>query len=122
LFDSWAGSLTVQEYRSYVLPHSKRIFDELHDRFPRVAGIHFGVGCDHLLEAIHESGCDVVGLDWRSRISDARRRLGDDLIVQGNMDPGHIFNLGHGVKPEANPDALAAVVKHVHERTKREAS
>lgn len=147
LFDSWAGSLTVQEYRSYVLPHSKRIFDELHDRFPRVAGIHFGVGCDHLLEAIHESGCDVVGLDWRSRISDARRRLGDELIVQGNMDPvavlgdidsalaaadnvlednaghpGHIFNLGHGVKPEANPDALAAVVKHVHERTKREAS
>ena len=142
LFDSWAGSLTEGEYRSFVLPHTKHVFDVLHDRFPHVAGIHFSVGCDHLLEAIHETGCDVVGLDWRSTISDARRRLGDDLVVQGNMDPaavlgdvdtalaaadkvlddnaghpGHIFNLGHGVQPDANPDALAAVVKHVHAKT-----
>ena len=147
VFDSWAGSLSLEEYRSFVLPHTKRVFGELHDRYPHVAGIHFGVGCDHLLEAIAESGCGVVGLDWRSSIKDARKRIGDDLVVQGNMDPaavlgdidtaiaaadavlddnaghpGHIFNLGHGVQPDANPDALAAVVKHVHAVTKREAS
>lgn len=142
LFDSWAGSLSLSEYRSYVLPHSTRVFAELRDRYPHVAGIHFGVGCDHLLEAIHESGCAVVGLDSQTTITDARRRLGADLVVQGNMDPsavlgdvdtalaaaesvladnaghpGHIFNLGHGVQPSANPDALAAVVTYVHRAT-----
>ena len=147
VFDSWAGSLSVDEYRAFVLPHTTRVFAELHDRFPHVAGIHFGVGCDHLLEAIHETGCAIVGLDSTSTITAARRRLGDDLIVQGNMDPsavlgdietaiaaadavladngghpGHIFNLGHGVQPAANPDALAAVVKHVHAKTARESS
>lgn len=144
LFDSWAGSLTVEEYRRFVLPHSTRVFATLSDRYPHVAGIHFGVGCDHLLEAIHETGCAVVGLDWRSSISDVRRRLGADLVVQGNLDPtrvlgdvadalagvdavladnaghpGHIFNLGHGVQPETNPDVLSEVVRYVHERTAR---
>lgn len=144
LFDSWAGSLTVEEYRSFVLPHTARVFATLSDRYPHVSGIHFGVGCDHLLEAINETGCAVVGLDWRSSISDARRRLGADLVVQGNLDPsrvlggvaealagvdavladnaghpGHIFNLGHGVQPETNPDVLSEVVRYVHERTAR---
>lgn len=144
LFDSWAGSLTVEEYRGFVLPHTARVFATLSDRYPHVSGIHFGVGCDHLLEAINETGCAVVGLDWRSSISDARRRLGADLVVQGNLDPsrvlgdvtdalagvdavladnaghpGHIFNLGHGVQPETNPDVLSEVVRYVHERTAR---
>ena len=92
VFDSWAGSLSLEEYRSFVLPHTKRVFGELRDRFPHVAGIHFGVGCDHLLEAIAESGCGVVGLDWRSSISDARKRIGDDLVVQGNMDPAAVLD------------------------------
>ena len=142
LFDSWAGSLSSPDYRRYVLPHSQRVFTELAERFPDVPGIHFGIGCDHLLVAMHDAGPRVLGLDWRTSISDARARLGDDLIVQGNLDPalvlaglepalagaravltdnaghaGHIFNLGHGVNPDCDPDVLAAVVELVHADT-----
>ena len=142
LFDSWAGSLSAADYRRFVLPHSQRVFGELAARNPGVPGIHFGIGCDHLLEAMHEAGPRVMGLDWRTPIADARRRLGADLVVQGNLDPalvlagrdtalagaravladngghpGHIFNLGHGVNPECDPDVLAAVVELVHAET-----
>lgn len=142
LFDSWAGSLSAPDYRRFVLPHSQRVFGELRDRFPDVPGIHFGIGCDHLLVAMHEAGPRVMGLDWRTSISDARARLGDELVVQGNLDPalvlagrdcalagaravltdnaghpGHIFNLGHGVNPDCDPDVLAAVVELVHAET-----
>lgn len=142
LFDSWAGSLAALDYRRYVLPHSQRVFAELGARFPEVPGIHFGIGCDHLLVAMHEAGPRVVGLDWRTTISDARARLGDDVVVQGNLDPalvlagldcalagtravladnaghpGHIFNLGHGVNPDCDPGVLAAVVELVHAET-----
>ena len=143
LFDSWAGSLSVADYRHYVLPHSKRVFAELAVLHPTVPGIHFGIGCDHLLEAMFEAGPQVIGLDWRTQITDARRRLGADTIVQGNLDPalvlagtgpaltgvdrvladngghpGHIFNLGHGVQPSTDPGVLAAVVDAVHEATR----
>ncbi|MEK7292218.1 MAG: uroporphyrinogen decarboxylase family protein, partial [Actinomycetota bacterium] len=104
--------------------------------------IHFGVGCDHLLEAMYAAGPNVIGLDWRSSIADVRVRLGANTIVQGNLNPqlvlgtldqailgtdavladnaghpGHIFNLGHGVQPSTNPEILTAVVRHVHEQT-----
>ncbi len=142
LFDSWAGALTISEYRTHVLPYSRLVFDELRGSHPGAPGIHFGVGCDHLLEAMFEAGPSVIGLDWRSTITDTRRRLGANTVVQGNLNPelvlgdvetalrgvdavladnsgnhGHIFNLGHGVRPATNPDVLAAVVRHVHERT-----
>ncbi len=148
LFDSWAGALSDADYRRFVAPHTRTVFDELAVRHPDVAGIGFGIGCDHLLEAMHEAmtaipGRPVVmGLDWRTPIAAARRRLGPDLVVQGNLDPalvlagtevalagaeavladndshpGHIFNLGHGVQPDTDPEVLAAVVELVHERT-----
>lgn len=143
LFDSWAGALTVEQYRTHVLEHSRYVFDELRASHPNVPGIHFGVGCDHLLEAMYAAGPRVIGLDWRSSITDARARLGLDTIIQGNLNPelvlgevdqalrgvdavladnaehpGHIFNLGHGVHPSTDPEVLAAVVRYVHEQTK----
>jgi uroporphyrinogen decarboxylase len=144
LFDSWAGALSERDYRRFVLPHSRRVFTELAERHPGIPGIHFGIGCDHLLEAMLEAGPRVIGLDWRTPIHEARRRMGDDLIVQGNLDPalvlagvgpaiagtdavladngghpGHIFNLGHGVQPDSDPEVLAAVVERVHTVTAR---
>ena len=143
LFDSWAGSLSMTQYRSFVLPYSTRVFSELRRRHPGKPGIHFGIGCDHLLEAMYEAGPRVLGLDWRTRLTDARWRMGADLIVQGNLDPalvlagsqaalagarqvlddndghpGHIFNLGHGVDPATDPAVLTDVVAFVHDATK----
>ncbi len=142
LFDSWAGSLSVADYREFVLPHSRTVFARLAELHPHAPGIHFGIGCDHLLESMHAAGPRVLGLDWRTTITDARRRMGADLVVQGNLDPalvlagvetalegarrvladnaghpGHIFNLGHGVSPNTDPDVLAEVVRLVHEST-----
>ncbi|MGA1441018.1 MAG: uroporphyrinogen decarboxylase [Ilumatobacteraceae bacterium] len=142
LFDSWAGSLSPADYRRFVLPHSRRVFQELSRRHPGVPGIHFGIGCDHLLEAMYEAGPTVIGLDWRTSIRAARARLGADTVVQGNLDPalvlsdvttaiegaravlddnaghpGHIFNLGHGVQPDTDPGILSAVVELVHGAT-----
>ena len=116
------------------------VFAELADLHAGAPGIHFGVGCDHLLESMYAAGPRVIGLDWRTRITEARRRLGADTVVQGNLDPalvlagqevalagaaavladndghpGHIFNLGHGVHPDSDPGVLRAVVDLVHE-------
>lgn len=139
IFDSWAGTLSARDYREFVLPHSRSVFTRLAELHPEAPGIHFGIGCDHLLEAMHDAGPRVLGLDWRTSIADARRRLGPSLVVQGNLDPslvlagveaalegarqvladngghpGHVFNLGHGVTPATDPDVLAAVVELVH--------
>jgi len=147
LFDSWAGALSRRDYDRHVLPHSRRVFDELRARHPSKPAIHFGVGCDHLLESMYAAGAGVIGLDWRTNIGDARARLGADVAVQGNLDPalvlagraaaldgaaqvlrdnqradgtphpGHIFNLGHGVNPDTDPAVLQDVVDMVHEQT-----
>ncbi len=142
LFDSWAGALSRREYDRFVLPHSHHVFEELRRRHPGAPSIHFGIGCDHLLESMYSAGPTVLGLDWRTPIGDARARVGADLVVQGNLDPalvlagapvalagarqvladnggspGHIFNLGHGVHPDSDPGVLQAVVDLVHEQT-----
>jgi uroporphyrinogen decarboxylase len=139
LFDSWAGALSLADYERLVLPHSRRVFQELASSHPAVPGIHFGIGCDHLLEAMYAAGPKVIGLDWRTPIQAARRRLGADTCVQGNLDPalvlagwevarrgadrvmednighpGHVFNLGHGVQPNTDPSVLERIVAHVH--------
>lgn len=144
IFDSWIGALDVSTYRSAVLPHTRALFAELRRLHPSVPGIHFGVGCSHLLEAMHEAGGAVLGVDQSLRLDEVRRRVGADAVLQGNLDPaavlagteaaiaatndvldangghpGHIFNLGHGVTPQCNPDVLLAVVQHVHERTRK---
>ncbi|MYG94628.1 MAG: uroporphyrinogen decarboxylase [Acidimicrobiia bacterium] len=140
LFDSWAGVLTPNEYQHFVLPASQKIFSELHNKHADAPGIHFGVETTELLELLAKAGADVVGLDWRIHLDDARKRLGPHVAVQGNLDPatvlapwpivseqatnvlnrnarqpGHVFNLGHGVLPESNPEMLEKIVHLVHE-------
>jgi uroporphyrinogen decarboxylase len=136
LFDSWVGGLGPAEYATYVQPHVRRIFDAL-DAVPT---IHFGTGTAALLEAMVAAGGDVIGLDHRVSLADAWRRVGPDRGVQGNLDasrllagwdatrdgaravldeaagrPGHVFNLGHGVLPQTDPDLLRRLVDFVHE-------
>ncbi|SIR86861.1 uroporphyrinogen decarboxylase [Williamsia sterculiae] len=142
LFDSWAGMLSLADYREYVQPHSARVLAEVAD-FGRPR-IHFGVGTGELLAAMGEAGADVVGVDWRLPLDTAQRRIGGDRALQGNLDPailsapwavidrevrricaeadaaiatgarGHIFNLGHGVLPETDPTVLTRIVELVH--------
>jgi uroporphyrinogen decarboxylase len=137
LFDSWVGALSEADYREYVLPHSATVLGGLAGA--GVPRIHFGVGTGHLLGAMREAGAEVTGLDWRTPLSTV-----DSWVVQGNLDPavlfapwpaieaqvrrivaegrtapGHVFNLGHGVLPETDPDVLTRVVALVHEVSRR---
>jgi uroporphyrinogen decarboxylase len=140
LFDSWVGALPAEDYRRYVAPHSARILAGVAD----VPRIHFGVGTGELLHDMGAVGADVVGVDFRVALDDAVRRIGPGKAVQGNLDPtavfapwdvlqglvdrvleqgkaaeGHVFNLGHGVLPETDPDVLTRVVARVHEVSAR---
>jgi uroporphyrinogen decarboxylase len=142
LFDSWAGALSPRDYERYVMPHSAKVLGALADL--GVPRIHFGVGTGELLPLMGAAGADVVGVDWRVPLDEASRRIGPDRAVQGNLDPavmfapwpvietrvreileegartpGHIFNLGHGVTPDMDPDRLARVVELVHEASAR---
>jgi uroporphyrinogen decarboxylase len=137
LFDSWAGALSERDYREYVLPHSAWVLESVAGA--GVPRIHFGVGTGELLGAMAEAGADVVGVDWRVPLDEASRRTGGRVAVQGNLDPavlfadaasieaearrivaegrltpGHVFNLGHGVLPDTDPDVLTRLVELVH--------
>ncbi len=138
LFDSWVGVLSRNDYETFVQPHSAVALSAVADL--DVPKIHFGVGTGELLASIGAAGADVVGVDFRTSLTDARARIGDRYAVQGNLDPallfapwpalekavrsivaegaqapGHIFNLGHGVLPTTDPDVLTRVVELVHE-------
>jgi uroporphyrinogen decarboxylase len=140
LFDSWVGAVSPEDYRRAILPHSRRIFAAL--AASGVPRIHFGVGTGELLGLLGESGADVVGVDWRVPLDEAARRVPPGKALQGNLDPaillapwdvvqsrtrevltrarsteGHIFNLGHGVIPEADPALLARLTDLVHAET-----
>lgn len=142
LFDSWVGQLSPADYREYVLPHNAKILAEV--RKAGVPVIHFGTGNPQLLPLQREAGADVVGVDWRIGLDDAWRVLGDDVAVQGNLDPttlfatpevltrkiddvlaraggrdGHIFNLGHGILPGTPVDNVRLAIETVHARTTR---
>ncbi|MGH8059643.1 MAG: uroporphyrinogen decarboxylase, partial [Candidatus Entotheonellia bacterium] len=133
LFDSWVGCLSPDDYRVYVLPHSRRVIEGL--RGTGVPVIHFGTGTATLLGLMREAGGDVLGVDWRIPLDDAWQEIGADVAIQGNLDPaalfaplpeierrvmdilrraggrpGHIFNLGHGILPETPVEHVAAVV------------
>jgi uroporphyrinogen decarboxylase len=141
LFDSWVGCLAPDDYRAFVLPHTRALIQAL----PRtVPVIHFGTGTAGLLPLMREAGGDVIGLDWRVDLGEAWARLGHDVGVQGNLDPaallappddirrrvgtilaraggrpGHVFNLGHGVLPETPVEHVRAMVDAVHELSAR---
>lgn len=137
LFDSWAGCLSPDDYRTYVLPYTKQVISGIR---PGIPVINFLTGNPALLPLLREAGGQVMGLDWRVSLADGWRAVGHDVAVQGNLDPvslmtdlptlqrrakaildaaagrpGHIFNLGHGVFPEVPPDHVKALVKMVHE-------
>jgi uroporphyrinogen decarboxylase len=145
LFDSWIGALDERDYREFVFPHVRRIFDALADL--DVPAIHFGTGTGHLLAAQREAGGTVVGIDWRTPLDEGWAQVGNGVAVQGNLDPtllfaprerllarvdevlrraggrpGHVFNLGHGILPGTPTDAVRAVVEHVHAATARPAA
>ncbi len=140
VFDSWAGTLSADDYRRFVLPHQRALFELLSPL--GVPTIHFGVGTGHLLDAMAAAGGDVIGLDWRTPLDEGWSTVGRDRAIQGNLDPaallaptpelqrqvrevlhqadgrpGHIFNLGHGILPDTPVDAVRAVVDLVHEET-----
>jgi uroporphyrinogen decarboxylase len=146
MFDSWAGTLSLADYRTYVQPHSTRVFEALADT--GVPMTHFGVGTAELLgamsEAVSPAASAVVGVDWRTSLTDAAARVAPGTALQGNLDPvvllagfavaeraaravvedgrravdggasGHVFNLGHGVLPATDPGVITDVVELVH--------
>jgi uroporphyrinogen decarboxylase len=141
VFDSWVGALSPADYRRYAMPASAKVFDAVAGY--GVPRIHFGVGTGELLGPMSEAGADVMGVDWRVPLDEAARRVGPGKALQGNLDPavlfaptpaveakarevldaaaatntGHIFNLGHGVLPTTDPDALSRLVDFVHRTT-----
>jgi len=140
LFDSWVGVLSPQDYAEFVAPYSRRILEAA-----GVPTIHFGTGpSDALLVEMARTGGDAIGLDWRTPLDEGWRVVGGERAVQGNLDPavllgpwervegaaldvlaraagrpGHVFNLGHGVLPQTDPDALTRLTALVQERSAR---
>jgi len=142
LFDSWIGVLSPQDYKTYVLPHSHFILKNLSEKFPEIPRIHFGTGSSMLLSFMKEAGAEVIGIDWQTPLSYARKVLGEKVSLQGNLDPAllfapqesiqkeiknileqrgnparHIFNLGHGILPQTPVENVKFVVKEVHRLT-----
>ncbi len=141
VFDSWVGALNARDYREFVLPHTRRIFEGLAQS--GVPTIHFGVGTGSILAELREAGGDVIGIDWRTPLDEAWTRVGHNRAVQGNLDPtlllgpldrmlaaaddvlaraagrpGHIFNLGHGILPSTPVAHVQALAHHVHQHSR----
>jgi uroporphyrinogen decarboxylase len=139
IFDTWGGVLTPATYREFSLAYMRQVVEELTET-AQVPVILFTKGGGQWLEAMADSGCDALGVDWTTGLDDARRRVGDRVALQGNLDPcvlyapverirgevarvlaefgsgpGHIFNLGHGIHPGVNPEHAGAMIRAVHE-------
>jgi len=121
LFDTWAGELNRKDYEEFALPYARKIFDAIGSRAPRIIYVN---GCASILESITATGADVISIDWRISVDEARRRTTERVALQGNLDPcvllgpkeriiamtkeildqagraGHILNLGHGILPQ----------------------
>lgn len=145
IFDSWAGALSPDDYRRFVLPTTAAIIEMIHTESD-AAVIHFGVNTSGMLDQIAAAGSDVVGVDWRISLDRAWEIVGHDRAIQGNLDPirlfdsgeslraavasildeadgrpGHIFNLGHGIVPDTPEDTVREVAELVHLLSSREA-
>jgi uroporphyrinogen decarboxylase len=137
IFDTWAGCLGPADYREFVFPYTRTLILKIS---PGIPVIHFGTGTGMLIEAMRDAGGDIIGLDFHVELDEAWARLGNQVGVQGNLDPsvlyaevpyirqrvervlaqaggrpGHIFNLGHGILPDTPVDNVLALVKTVHE-------
>jgi uroporphyrinogen decarboxylase len=141
LFDSWVGCLAPADYEACVLPHTARVFTAL--RGLNVPTLHFGTDTATLLPLMARAGGDVMGVDWRCPLGDARRLLGPERPLQGNLDPvallatpeaalaaarrvlaegrggPHVFNTGHGLLPQTPPELVKRIVELVHEESTR---
>ena len=141
VFDSWVGALNAADYREFILPHTRRIFERVAPT--GVPTIHFGVGTSAILGELRAAGGDVIGADWRIHLDDAWAAIGPDRGIQGNLDPtlllgpldriftaandvlaraggrpGHIFNLGHGILPTTPLEHVQALARYVHQKTR----
>jgi uroporphyrinogen decarboxylase len=132
LFDTWAGELSRSDYEEFALPYTRKIFEAIGNRVPRILYLN---GCATLLESMATSGADVISIDWRISMAEARQRLGDRVAIQGNLDPctllgprerietrtkeilhqagpaGHILNLGHGILPQTPVENARAFIE-----------
>lgn len=140
IFDTWGGILTPQNYQEFSLRYMHQIVQDLKAEYPDVPVILFTKGGGQWLEQMVETGCDALGIDWTCDLHSARQRVGDKVALQGNLDPavllssdqcvrkqvgnvlasfghgsGHIFNLGHGITPDVQPERVAAMIDAVHE-------
>src|SRR5437763_1410782 len=148
VFDSWVGALNAADYREFILPHTKKIFDRVHAHAANAGGdgvptIHFGVGTGSMLGDLRDAGGGVIGADWRTPLDEAWQRIGAERAVQGNLDPtlllgprdrafaatddvlaraggrpGHVFNLGHGILPTTPVEHVQALARYVHQKTR----
>ncbi len=141
IFDSWGGELGPGDFERWSLPYLTRLVERLRGKAPVIL---FGTGMSTLLTRMKKAGADCLGLDWRLDLDDARALLGPDVAVQGNLDPaalflphdeltkriedvlrrnagrpGHVFNLGHGITPETDPEAAKHLVAEVHRLSTR---
>lgn len=146
IFDTWGGALSEETYRAFSLEPMQRIVDQLNtgEGDSRIPVVLFTKGAGTRLELMSHSGCDALGVDWTTELAAARKLTGDRVALQGNLDPsvlyaqpdrireevakvlesygsgpGHVFNLGHGIHPDINPEHVAALVDAVHELSPR---
>jgi uroporphyrinogen decarboxylase len=142
IFDTWGGALSSKAYQEFSLRYMAQIVSGLkrESEGRRVPVILFSKGCNTQLEALADTGCDALGVDWTISLDEARARVGDRVALQGNLDPsilladkkvirrevnetlnsfgqgnGHVFNLGHGITPEVEPENLTALISAVWE-------
>lgn len=142
VFDTWGGMLSTANYQTFSLSYMQQIVSALKSAYPQIPVVLFTKGGGQWLELMAATGCDGLGLDWTVDMQQARQRVGDKVVLQGNMDPvvmntnadcvrtqaknvlkayghhsaadkGHIFNLGHGIQPFAQPDNMTALVETV---------
>jgi len=146
IFDTWGGTLAPHDYQDFSLSYMQQIVEGLtrENEGRQVPVVLFTKGGGQWLEMMADTGCDALGLDWTTDISEARARVGDQVALQGNMDPctlyaspqvirnavaeilagygngsGHVFNLGHGIHPGINPEHAGAMIDAVHELSRQ---